>query len=142
MIPRRTLFTYAGAGTLAVAGAGTLSGCGTDQFGGGARRRTTNNRQLRVAKSDIPVGGGAIYPDEGYVLTQPQAGTFKAFSNVCPHQGCPVQEITADERIHCLCHNSYFALADGSVLDGPAPVGLEVAEITDEGAELVVRMRG
>ena len=142
VIRRRTLFTSAGAGALAAAGAGTLSACGTDQYGGGARRRTTNNRQLRVPKAAIPVGGGAIYPDEGYVVTQPQTGTFKAFSNVCPHQGCPVQEITADERIHCLCHNSFFALADGSVLGGPAQVGLAVAEVTDEGTEIIIRMPG
>ena len=39
---------------------------------------------IRVA--DIPVHGGAIYPDlddDGVVVTQPAAGVFRAFSATC-----------------------------------------------------------
>lgn len=136
---RRTVFKLAGAGVVAVAAPLTLSACGTDMYGGGARLRKTNNRQLRVRKTDIPIGSGVIYPDDGYVVTQPTAGTFEAFSDVCPHQGCPVREITPDEKIRCLCHNSYFAIADGSVLAGPAPTGLTRAQVQDEGAELLIK---
>src|SRR5215510_3786269 len=32
--------------------------------------------------SDIPVGGGKIYPDQQVVVTQPAAGQFKAFSAI------------------------------------------------------------
>ncbi|SDB80183.1 Ferredoxin subunit of nitrite reductase or a ring-hydroxylating dioxygenase [Raineyella antarctica] len=135
---RRTVFKLAGGGVVAAGAAGLLSGCGTDMYGGGARPRTRNNRQLRVKKSEIPVGSGVIYPDQGYVVTQPVAGTFEAFSDICPHQGCPVRQITADNKIHCLCHNSYFSVADGSRIEGPAPTGLERAHVQDSGEELVV----
>ncbi|WOP17669.1 Rieske (2Fe-2S) protein [Raineyella sp. LH-20] len=134
---RRTVFTLAGG--LAVAAPLGLSACSADPTGGNARTRTKNNRQLRVKKSDVPVGSGVIYPDDGYVITQPVAGQFEAFSDVCSHAGCPVRQITPDHRIHCLCHNSYFAVADGKVLEGPAPTGLTRATFAEEGDEIVVK---
>lgn len=135
---RRTVFKLAG-GTAAAASLPAVAGCGTDMYGGGARRRTSNVKQLRIPKSEVPVGSGVIYPDQGYVVTQPVEGQFEAFSDVCPHQGCPVRQITEDNRIHCLCHNSYFSVEDGSVLDGPSPTGLVRARVEDAGEELVIK---
>jgi Rieske Fe-S protein len=43
--------------------------------------------------AEIPVGGGAVLKDKKVVVTQPEAGTFKAFTAVCTHQGCIVQEV-------------------------------------------------
>lgn len=136
---RRTVFKLAGAGALAVSTPIGLTACSADSTGGNARTRTKNNRQLRVKTSDIPVGSGVIYPDDGYVVTQPTAGTFQAFSDICSHQGCPVRQITADHRIHCLCHNSYFSVDGGKVLDGPAPSALTPATLEVQGDEIVVK---
>jgi nitrite reductase/ring-hydroxylating ferredoxin subunit len=72
--------------------------------------------------SDIPVGGGKIFEDRQVVVTQPQAGTIKAFSSICTHQGCAVAKV--DRTIDCPCHGSRFNIADGSVASGPAPRGL------------------
>jgi Rieske Fe-S protein len=72
--------------------------------------------------ADIPVGGGRIFGDRGVVVTQPQAGTIKAFSTACTHQGCTVTKV--DATIDCLCHGSHFDIADGSVVGGPAPRAL------------------
>ncbi|WP_435745127.1 Rieske (2Fe-2S) protein [Nocardioides sp. SYSU DS0663] len=73
--------------------------------------------------SDIEVGGGAVYPDEEVVITQPSEGEFKAFSAICTHQGCTVIEVS-DEGIVCPCHNSIFAITDGSPQGGPATTAL------------------
>ena len=52
-------------------------------------------------------------------MTQPVAGTFKAFSATCTHQGCTVNEV-AGGTINCPCHGSKFAVADGAPTAGPA----------------------
>ncbi|MFD0634992.1 Rieske (2Fe-2S) protein [Catenulispora yoronensis] len=80
----------------------------------------------------MPVGGGAILADRQIVLSQPTAGTFKAFTAVCTHQGCTVSSIDKG-LISCPCHGSRFHLADGSVANGPAtqplaPVAIKVAD--------------
>lgn len=138
---RRTVFKLAGAG-VALGTTPVLAACGgVDQYGGGARRRDYNNKQLRIPKDDIPVGSGRIYPDQGYVITRPSQDEFRAFSSVCPHAGCPVQAIEEDQ-IHCLCHNSTFAIEDGSRIDGPTPTGLEAAKVTDAGDEVIISFEG
>jgi Rieske Fe-S protein len=46
-----------------------------------------------------------------------------AYSAVCPHNGCEVNEWVSEEQaLFCGCHASKFQPADaGKVLDGPAP---------------------
>ncbi|MFD6231264.1 Rieske (2Fe-2S) protein [Streptomyces sp. NPDC060232] len=83
-----------------------------------------------VAKAaDVPVGGGKILKEEKIVVTQPTAGSFRCFTAVCPHQGCLVSKVEKKEIV-CLCHNSKFDPADGSVLGGPATKGLAEKKIT------------
>ena len=72
-----------------------------------------------AATADIPVGGGKIFAEPDVVVTQPAEGTFEGFSATCTHQGCTVSTIS-DDTINCPCHGSKFALADGSVVNGPA----------------------
>jgi Rieske Fe-S protein len=78
--------------------------------------------------SAIPVGGGLIFPAKLVVVTQPTAGQFKAFSAVCTHMGCTVNQI-ADGRIDCPCHGSEYSITDGAVLRGPAPKPLPAKQI-------------
>src|ERR671916_355241 len=85
-----------------------------------------------ASTADIPVGGGEVFADQNVVVTQPQAGTFKAFSAVCTHQGCTVSKVAAG-TIDCPCHGSKFAIADGSVVDGPASSPLEERQVTVSG---------
>lgn len=92
----------------------------------------TNRAGTALANvSDIPVGGGKIFQDRQVVVTQPQAGTIKAFSAICTHQGCAVTKV--DGTIECPCHNSRFSIADGSVKSGPAPRGLPSVPVKVEG---------
>lgn len=87
-----------------------------------------------AATADIPVGGGTVFADANVVVTQPAEGTFVAFSATCTHQGCLVAEV-ADGTINCTCHGSRYAVADGSVVGGPAPSPLAEQAITvDDGS--------
>jgi Rieske Fe-S protein len=85
-----------------------------------------------IPTADIPVGGGEILTDQKVVITQPTAGTFKAFTAVCTHRGCVVASIV-DAMIVCPCHGSTFSISDGSVTGGPAPAPLAPASITVSG---------
>ncbi|MGN9809201.1 Rieske (2Fe-2S) protein [Micromonospora sp. BQ11] len=87
----------------------------------------------RVA--DIPVGGGRIFADQGVVLTQPAAGTIKAFSARCTHQGCTVTSVD-DGTIICACHNSVFDIADGAVRSGPAKQPLPETPVVVAGDDI------
>ncbi len=82
--------------------------------------------------TDIPVGGGRVFPDRKVVVTQPAAGVIKAFSAVCTHQGCLVTGVE-DGNIVCPCHGSAFKLADGSVAAGPAKQALPTVAVTVSG---------
>lgn len=120
---RRTVVAAVGAAGLAVA----LTACGSGDDSSSASSGASLGRT-----TDIPEGGGKIFKDEGVVVTQPTAGTFKAFSSKCTHQGCAVTSV-ADGVIVCPCHKSHFSVADGSVKQGPATQALPAAEIKVSG---------
>ena len=86
---------------------------------------------------DVPVGGGVVVQAEQVVITQPSDGEFKAFSAVCPHQGCLVTDVR-DGEIVCPCHGSRFAVDTGEVVGGPAPRGLEERQVTVSGDGIAV----
>jgi Rieske Fe-S protein len=90
-----------------------------------------------ASTSDIPVGGGAVFADDDVVVTQPTAGEFKAFSATCTHQGCKVNAVT-NGQIACPCHGSRFAVADGSVVAGPAKKPLPAKSITVDGDSILL----
>jgi len=103
------------------------SGTGAAASGGPAALTTT---------SQVPVGGGQILTAQKIVVTQPQAGTFKAFSAVCTHQGCIVATV-ANGTIDCPCHGSKFAIATGAVVNGPAATPLPPVSIQVQGTSIV-----
>ena len=82
-----------------------------------------------VATSQVPVGGGVILENADYVVTQPSKGSYKAFSKICTHQGCPVASVD-NGVIHCNCHGSEYSIKDGSVTNPPATKGLAQAKTT------------
>ena len=90
-----------------------------------------------TAVADVPVGGGVVLAAQGLVVTQPQAGTFKAFSATCTHQGCSVNEVKGG-TINCPCHGSRFAVADGAPTAGPAKKPLPETAVTVQGSSVVL----
>jgi Rieske Fe-S protein len=86
--------------------------------------------------ADVPVGGGTILADKKIVITQPQAGSFHAFTAVCTHQGCIVGSVTGG-TINCPCHGSKFSISNGSVLNGPAASPLAPVSIKVQGTSIV-----
>jgi nitrite reductase/ring-hydroxylating ferredoxin subunit len=76
--------------------------------------------------ADVPVGGGVIVQADGPTLVvQPTAGVFKAFNARCPHQGIVVGLPDSNGVITCPGHRAHYRAANGSLIDGPSPRGLE-----------------
>ena len=126
-------------GGAAVAGVSVplLAACGSgDTAGDNTPGAGTGGPVTLGPSSDVPVGGGKIYPNANVVVTQPTAGDFKAFNATCTHQGCQVSSIVGD-TIDCGCHGSKFSIKDGSVVQGPASQPLEKATVKVDGANIV-----
>jgi Rieske Fe-S protein len=87
--------------------------------------------------ADIPVGGGTVYPEYRVVVTQPSAGRFTAFSAICTHEQCTINQV-ANGTINCPCHGSRFAITDGSVVHGPATKPLHARSVTVRDGALVL----
>jgi Rieske Fe-S protein len=123
---------------LAAAGVGTplLAACGDDgSAGSSGSGASPSGGPLTVPVSDVPEGGGVVV-DKKVVVTQPEAGEYKAFSAICTHQGCPVTRVT--DTIDCPCHGSKFSVTDGSPVAGPATAPLPAMEVAVEGDSLTV----
>ncbi|MEU3565687.1 Rieske (2Fe-2S) protein [Kitasatospora sp. NPDC006786] len=130
---RRTLICGAAA-VLAAGGTVAVTGCSSSASSG--NNAPKGPVDLGPA-SAVPEGGGKVYREQKIVVTQPTAGQYKAFNARCTHAGCLVDQVK-NNQIQCPCHGSRFAIADGSVLDGPAPSPLPAYTVTVEGGNLKV----
>ncbi|MBE3002031.1 Rieske (2Fe-2S) protein [Nocardiopsis sp. HNM0947] len=135
---RRTAFGALGAGAVTT----TLAACGGPSGGEGAEEDpgtpspAPETGEVLTSTGDVPVGGGTVLEEHQVVVTQPEEGTFRAFSTACTHEGCPVDAVE-DGQIVCPCHDSRFSVADGAPEDGPAQAPLEEFEVTVEGDDVV-----
>jgi Rieske Fe-S protein len=129
---RRSLLKSVAAGGLALP---VLAACGGRV---NSRGEAPTSGQALVAASDVPVQGGVILNDKLVVVTQPEAGTYKAFSATCTHMGCTVAMVR-DNVIVCPCHGSEFSAQDGSVVRSPASRPLPPVPIVVNNGEVVTR---
>jgi Rieske Fe-S protein len=120
--------TLAACGGSSGSSSGGTSGSGQAGSGGSAALAST---------SEIPVGGGKVFSAEKVVVTQPTAGEFKAFSAVCTHMQCLVDQV-ASGTIDCPCHGSEFSVKNGSVVSGPAPSPLPAQAIKVVGGKITL----
>ena len=108
---------------------GPPTSAGTGSAGGGAS-------SALATTSEIPVGGGKVLTAQRIVITQPQAGTFHAFTAICTHQGCIVNTVSGG-TINCPCHGSKYSIVNGSVVNGPAPLPLAAVSIKVQGTSII-----
>lgn len=133
-INRRQALTSTAA---AAVGLTTLAACGDESRSTPIAPSAPKGGGPVASTSDVPVGGCHVVSESKVVLTQPEEGTFKCFTAVCPHQSCTVSS-SSEGVIPCTCHGSEFSLDDGSVLDGPSPEGLEAVEINVDGESITL----
>jgi nitrite reductase/ring-hydroxylating ferredoxin subunit len=71
------------------------------------------------------------------ILIRPAADKFVAYSRLCTHATCPVYYRPAQNTIECPCHQGYFSVADGSVIEGPPPRPLPRILVERRGDDIV-----
>jgi Rieske Fe-S protein len=114
----------------------TPAGGSSSPAGGGLSSSGATASNVLAKTTDIPVGGGKILTAQKIVITQPTAGAFHAFTAICTHQGCIVDQVGAG-TIDCPCHGSKYSALNGSVVNGPATLPLAAVQITVQGTSII-----
>lgn len=102
----------------------------------------TSYPEMAVASADdIPLGGVKLFsyptPDDKCILVHTKDNRFVAYSQKCTHLSCAVYYSDRNNRLECPCHEGYFSIEDGRVLQGPPPRPLPKIELTRRGDQLV-----
>lgn len=95
---------------------------------------------------EIPVGGVKLFqyprPGDQCILVRTGAESYVAYSQKCTHLSCAVYYSQPHNRLECPCHEGYFSIQDGSVLQGPPNRPLPRVVLERRGGDLVaVRMQ-
>ena len=104
-------------------------------------------RVLVAVADEIAVGGVKTfaYPtaDDPCILVRTSVDSFAAFSQKCTHLSCAVFYEKKQNRLECPCHQGFFSVTDGSVIQGPPQRALpRVALEKIDGQLVAVRMEG
>lgn len=89
-----------------------------------------------VAKTEVPVGSAVIL--DRFIIAQPTAGEYVAYSATCPHQGSKITQVLDDGTVRCTNHGSVFDIATGEAISGPTTNPLVEAALTESGEQLTV----
>ena len=104
-------------------------------------RRHSYPEQVIARAGEVPPGAVKLfrYPaaQDHCILIHTRDGRFAAFSQKCTHLSCAVYYSSEHDRLECPCHEGYFSVTDGSVLQGPPPRPLPRIQIERRGDDLV-----
>lgn len=96
---------------------------------------------LPVARiGELAVGSVKLfrYPDSENpcILVRLEVDSYAAYSQKCTHLSCAVYYSREHNRLECPCHEGYFSVRDGRVLQGPPPRPLPRVLLERRGDEL------
>jgi Rieske Fe-S protein len=100
--------------------------------------------------SDMKIGDVKLfsYPtaNDPCIMVRTPSGKLAAYSQKCTHLSCAVYYSKDRNHLECPCHEGYFSVEDGTVLQGPPPRPLPLIQIEQRGDQLfatgVVESRG
>jgi Rieske Fe-S protein len=104
-------------------------------------------RQTVAGAGELEVGGVKIfaYPTalDPCILVRTGADSWVAYSQKCTHLSCAVYYSKDENRLECPCHQGFFSVADGAVLQGPPQRALPRVALERKGGQLAaVGMEG
>ena len=90
---------------------------------------------------EIQVGGVKLFeypgPRDQCLLARTGEDSYVAYSQKCTHLSCAVYYSAKENRLECPCHEGYFSIRDGSVLQGPPTRPLPRVVLERRGDELI-----
>src|SRR3990167_7036399 len=93
---------------------------------------------VKVPKAELPMGGmKRFHIRGGPAVVINSKGGYAAFSLVCSHLGCLVTWEGNKNEFVCPCHGAIFS-AEGKVVSGPPPKGLEPLNVEEKESEVWV----
>lgn len=97
---------------------------------------------IEVAElNEIPVRGVKLFnyptPQDHCIMIRTSEEEYVAYSQKCTHLSCAVYYSAKNDRLECPCHQGFFSVKDGSVLQGPPPRPLPQITLDREGTKLV-----
>ncbi len=105
------------------------------------RKAHVYQRSVVAKAGEIPVGGVKLFqyptPGEQCILIRTAEDAYVAYSQKCTHLSCAVFYSRAHDRLECPCHQGYFSVNDGSVLQGPPTRPLARVILERSGQELI-----
>ena len=109
------------------------------------KKATVYPHSTVAVAGEIPVGGVKLfqYPQAGEQCIMIRTGeeAYVAYSQKCTHLSCAVYYARAENRLVCPCHQGYFSVEDGSVLQGPPTRPLPKVILERSGTQLIaIRM--
>lgn len=103
----------------------------------------TGAKQKICTKNEIPIGGTKSFVMENesipYILIHTEEGEFYAYEQKCTHLSCAVYYKPGTLKIECPCHNGWFDVKTGAVLQGPPPRPLKKLDVIIEGDAIFVQ---
>ena len=91
----------------------------------------------RLVKIEQRDGWRKLVSEKAIYVCKDANGKLSAFSSICPHLGCSVSWHDEENNFVCPCHNGQFT-ADGKLMGGPPPRGLDLLECKVEDGKLIV----
>src|SRR6516225_6804977 len=94
-----------------------------------------------ISTANLGVGEVTLFsyptPADPCILIRTAAESFVAYSQKCTHLSCAVYFSKEQNRLECPCHEGYFSVADGSVLQGPPPRPLPRISLKRDGNNVI-----
>jgi len=97
---------------------------------------------IEVAElNEIPIRGVKLFnyptPQDHCIMIRTNEEEYVAYSQKCTHLSCAVYYEKEGNRLACPCHQGYFSVADGSVLQGPPQRALPRVVLQPRDGQLV-----
>jgi len=104
--------------------------------------KKTSYPTAEVARvGEIQIRGVKLFsyptPQDSCIMVRTGEDEYVAYSQKCTHLSCAVYYSARSDRLECPCHQGFFSIKDGSVLQGPPPRPLPQIVLKREGEKLL-----